>query len=94
MALAASKHVKSIKIAVAVIAPADRRQHPDKPVQKPQNTEIKLQNEYKKKSMLNSWSNKQNAFQIERSNKLNKTEDTQIKNRKHWLKEQMVHMQC
>lgn len=42
MAPAANKQVTSIKIAVAVIAPAERFQHPDKPVQNAQNTEIKL----------------------------------------------------
>lgn len=41
-------------MAVAVIAPADRRQHPDNPVQKAQNTDIKLQMIYEEKKRENS----------------------------------------
>lgn len=43
MAPAAIRHVISIRIAVAVMEPADRFQQPDSPVQNAQNTEMKLQ---------------------------------------------------
>jgi hypothetical protein len=42
MAPAANRHATNIRMAVAVIAPADRFQHPDKPVQKAQKTATKL----------------------------------------------------
>lgn len=42
MAPAASKQAANIRIAVAVIAPEDRFQQPDNPVQKAQNTATKL----------------------------------------------------
>lgn len=42
---AANKHAISIRMAVAVIAPADRFQHPDNPVQNAQNTATKLKPE-------------------------------------------------
>lgn len=43
MAPAAKRHAAKSKIAVAVIAPADRFQHPDRPVQNAQNIVMKLQ---------------------------------------------------
>lgn len=42
MAPAANRHAININIAVAVIAPADRFQHPERPVQNAQNTATKL----------------------------------------------------
>uniref|UniRef100_A0A8D8K0Z2 (northern house mosquito) hypothetical protein n=1 Tax=Culex pipiens TaxID=7175 RepID=A0A8D8K0Z2_CULPI len=42
MAPAASRHAVSISIAVAVMAPEDRFQHPERPVQKAQKMATKL----------------------------------------------------